>query len=606
MKLFNTIPLWVLGLFAALVLLIEAPLIAFPFYAGDFYQGINIAHYGNDEHHYLTRGKEILEGHALGQMYLSEWKDSPDSFQMNIEQIYVMPIRLLGGEKADVAMLYNVMNGIGVFILLILMYLFAYLLSRNTVVATASAIFTVGGYVLIENGTILKVLLTGGQIIYSNFNVYGRSAAPYMPLVPFFGFLILTYKSATAQFERISRTTYAPYVYVAAAGTLFGVLFYSYFYAWTYALALLGSLTLSAIIFRKWHAAIATVGIGSLGLLVGSFKLYGYYTLFTSPLGEQFSYFFQTMHSREFIESTTGIAVTLLLALYVYTNRNDKNAFFITALVMASWVALEQQMITGRTVQYGHYYWYFVVPLAILISVYMLSRIIPSDWSRWWKMFCLALVLVSFLNTAAGQYRSFFITAPYKMREQDFAPLVQKLASLPKGVVLTDFGGSSYPFLITIYTDDDLYWIPAATTSAFPYEHMKEALFVYLYINKDSRRDPVAYLESALATSTRSAYVDLYEHVEGVETGIPRPKYEKAPFPRTDTEVLTKRAAFLPEIGKAYQEFLRSQQSIRAALIARDVKYILWDVRQYPEWDLAPLGPLTLIATSTDLVLYKF
>src|SRR3989338_466828 len=116
-RFFEIVPWWALVLFAMLVLLIEAPLIAFPYHAGDAYQGINIAHYGNDEHHYLTRGKEILEGYALGQMYLSEWKNSPDSFQMNIEQIYLMPIRLLGGEKADVATLYNVMNGIGVFML---------------------------------------------------------------------------------------------------------------------------------------------------------------------------------------------------------------------------------------------------------------------------------------------------------------------------------------------------------------------------------------------------------------------------------------------------------------------------------------------------------
>ena len=41
------VPLWALGLFAALVLLIEAPLIAFPFYAGDSYQGINGSHFGS-------------------------------------------------------------------------------------------------------------------------------------------------------------------------------------------------------------------------------------------------------------------------------------------------------------------------------------------------------------------------------------------------------------------------------------------------------------------------------------------------------------------------------------------------------------------------------
>src|SRR3989344_1486183 len=82
--------------FLAMTVLVEAPLIVFPSIASEAYQGINIAHFGNDEHHYLTRAREILDGHSLGQPYLSEGKDLPDSFHSDVENVLLFPISLLG------------------------------------------------------------------------------------------------------------------------------------------------------------------------------------------------------------------------------------------------------------------------------------------------------------------------------------------------------------------------------------------------------------------------------------------------------------------------------------------------------------------------------
>ena len=76
-------------------------------------------------------------------------------------------------------------------------------------------------------------------------------------------------------------------------------------------------------------------------------------------------------------------------------------------------------------------------------------------------------------------------------------------------------------------------------------------------------------------------------------------------MPHTDPEILAVRPAFLAKIGKEYATFARSQENVRATLQKRDVKYILWDKRETPELDPSVLGPLTLLATSTDLALYS-
>src|SRR5258708_3789556 len=78
-----------------LALLVAAPLIAFPIATGNEYRGINIAHI-SDEYFYLTRGKEALEGHGLGQPMLAEGKDASDETFSYAERILVSPLRILG------------------------------------------------------------------------------------------------------------------------------------------------------------------------------------------------------------------------------------------------------------------------------------------------------------------------------------------------------------------------------------------------------------------------------------------------------------------------------------------------------------------------------
>ncbi len=597
----HTFPL--IALFV-LTLLVVAPLIAFPFYAGEEYQGINIAHFGNDEHFYLSRAKEALEGHSLGQPFLAEGKEQLDASQNNTEQIMLSPLYAAGlGSRIDPVMLYNILNFIGVFFILVLAYVFLYLLSSDILIAVTGALFAVGGYMLIENGTILYSLISGRELVYSNFNIFGRSLYPFAGLVPFLGFLIYTYRAAESAFQRISRATLRPYMYVLAAGALFGLQFYLYLYAWTFSLAFLGALAFSAIIFRKRNAFLVVLGVGTIGILIGAYKLFSYYILFTSSWMPQLSFFFLSIHSRSLIMSKTGVAVALLFALYFYFRRKDPSIYFIFAVILAGWIALEQQLITGITVQYAHYYWYFIVPLTILIGVYMSANLIPERLRSWRMALCALLIGVAFLNTAAGQYKSFWTTIPGKMREQQFAPIIKTLQQSPKGVVLGDPGGESYPFMVTIYTDDDAYWMPGATTSIFPMSHYKKALFTYLYLNKDSRRDPVTYLSQALASSTRTIYTNMYEEIEGYGSGISPFEYREQ-FPHTSFNIAAVRPGFLQTIGAEYKDFAQSSALVRERLVQDGVRYVLWDKRQYPEWDLSVLAPLSLIATSTDLELY--
>src|SRR3989338_4521997 len=242
--------------------------------------------------------------------------------------------------------------------------------------------------------------------------------------------------------------------------------------------------------------------------------------------------------------------------------------------------------------------------MTILVGVYMSADLIPERLRAWRVVLCTLLIGVAFLNTVAGQYKSFWTTIPGKMREQQFMPIIRTLQQSPKGIVLGDPGGESYPFMVTIYTDDDVYWMPGATTSIFPMSHYKKALFTYLYLNKDSRRDPATYLSNALASSTRTIYTNMYEEIEGYNSEVSPFEYRTEP-PHTSSNIAAVRPDFLQTIGAEYKVFAQSSALVRERLVRDGVRYVLWDKKQYPEWDLSVLAPLSLIATSTDLELYS-
>jgi hypothetical protein len=550
-----------------------------------------------------VEAKKCWKDTASRSRTLQEDKNLPDPFQSNAEKFLLTPFRWLGLSSINVVSAYNFFNTIGIFILLSLIYCFLFLFSKNRMLALAGALFAIGGYVLTQNGTILSWIFHSGVIIFPSPNIFGRSTDPYTALVPFFGFFILTYLASRAKFERFSRATSRPYLLILGAGVLYGILFYDYFYAWTFASAFLATLFLTSLMWRKMHSAVATVAIGCIGVCFAIPMLLGFYHFFTSPLGAQITYFFLEVKSHAFIHSSTLLALMALFGIYWYLFPKDENISFIVAVIAAGWLALEQQIITGHVVQYAHYYWYFIVPLAIIFGTYMLVRIAEHYSNLLGRSLAIALIAIAFLNTGAQQAKAFYIMLPAKMHEQQYGPIIRTLQKLPYGVVFATNGGDSAAFLVTIYTNDDLYWIPAATDSDFPPQHYKEALLVYLYVNKESRANPTEYLKTALASSTTNSYVDMYEELEGYEHGIPLEKYLKVAPPHSDPQILSARATYLPLVGEHYRS-VGDEKDILAALKARDVRYVMWDKRVNPEWDLS-IFPLQLIATSTDVNLYS-
>lgn len=572
------------GILAAFLcaLFIALPLIVFPSYLGNAYKGININHYGTDEDFYLARANDVASRHTLGQPFLSTGKEHTDPTFYKVEQVVMFPYIFFDLEShITVVDWYNTLNTFGVFILVLLLYALAFSIGKNKLLAVAIAVFVLGGHSIIFYKT----------LFYTEFNVYGRSIFPYAASIPFFTYVLLLYQSTVKKRGLLS---------VVGAGVFFGLLFYDYFYAWTFAAALLGSLFLISLVTKNWVVVKRVVVVGSIAGVIALPFLVSFYQFFSSGDGATIAYFLRAEYTHNFIMSILGMGTLLLFCIYIWRKRHDTNNAFILACILAGWVALEQQMLTGRAIEYGHYYWYFIVPLSIIVSLYMIFSVIPQRLRMWFAVF---VIVIALINTVGGQYQSFFTTLPEKTHDQLYAEALERLNELPYGVVLGGHGIESFPILVTILTKDDLFFNPSALVYHTEEKQLREILLTYLALNKETDGDPTAYITKSLNEGVISPYTRLYQDIEGYTSGLSYEEYMKK-IEEGDLGLLKHRTELLATLQIENKE-LASSKKLRSLLMERGVAYVLWDKTLYPEWDLSSLEPLKEISENDAVILYQ-
>ena len=565
-----------------LTLLVSAPLIVFPTVAGDLYKGINIPPFGTlDEHFYLSRAKEVVEGGSLASPLIRGETYGQDTFFNYSEKFFLAPIKLLGlADKINIVTIYNFYNFVGVFILSLLIYFFMWQLSRDKLLSIISTAFVIGGY-----------NIAYGNFFYKDLNFYGRAMYPYISSLGFFVYLNFLVKSSNSPSVK----------YNIYSGIVFGLLFYISFYVWTFTLAL-NAILLLLYLFKKDHSSFRRIMIISIvGVIGGAYNLYNLFLFHSSDIGRQASYFFSVVYSRQPIFSKMGFVVAILFIAFFLLRRKDKNLFMISALILSGWLSLNQQIVTGRIIQYGHYYWYFIVPVGILMGLYMVWFLINNRKHR--NLFFIFLILVIFSHMAIGQYRSFFNTLEAKIYEQSYWPIIEVLnKDSGPGVILGP--ENRLGLLFTIYTDHDLYWNSSVIWSVVEVQHLKDALYVYAYLNKEARNNFSGFINEIMADNESSISPKaIYKNIEGMESGLNQSDYLKNKI-NDKAFIIPLRKKILDSLSLEYRRINNSKQ-MNAMLKKYGVNYIVWDKNIYPEWDLSGLDDLREIARSNNIYLYS-
>lgn len=574
--------------------LVFSPQIFYPFLTKDSYQGINAGDHGTDELNYLARGKEIMEGHGLGNIVLREGKDGYNIPLTYVEYAFIWPLKLLHLEnKVNVVTVFRVFGFVGVFFLIMLIYFFVLELSPNKLLASATALFFVGGYTLVRLYPAPHLIgATGGDAI--NFNIYSRPVVPLYAMFCLFLYLNFLIKSLKSE-----KT-----LYVICSGISLGALFYVYFYGWTFAYALTFALFCIYLLKKDFARAKKIAVVGFLGLLIGSYVLSQVFLISRSEMGKQILFFGGNVSDSAFVFSKIAFIPLLLFLIFWHKNRKSDNWPILLALVSANWIVLNQQVITGRSVQSLHYFWHFVIPISIFVGIYTVWSFISNN--KYQKIFLIILIILAYANIMFQQYQSLKALMPFKQYAQNYRPIIDYLnKDANPGVVLAsdDF----YRPLLLVYTSDDLFWSAFAIPFNTPQKRFKDALFVYLYLNKESRNNFSGYINMEMKrpleqfdTPYRVLYYDIERYKSGLETGDYLHK-----LLTNDPSVASLRKRILTPLALEYEQIAGRQNGIKDILKEAGVNYILWDKNRNPEWDLFVLSGLKEIVSSNNIYLYR-
>lgn len=589
-KLFDIVRFHWLIIVSGLVLttIVSAPLFLFPLMNRDVYAGINHANFGRDQLFYLSRGKDVLQGHHLGNAVLREGKEGQEMHVSYIEYVILAPFKILGVvETADIVAIYNVYNFVGVFILILLIYGASLQLSQSRLLAAASATGIIAGYPIIFFKTLFHP-----EVLY-----YGRAFSPYLIAIPFFIFLNFLIKSLRSNSVR----------YAVFAGIAFGALFYAYFFAWTFAGSLCGLLAIIFALKKDWRQFKKTLFTLGIGLALGAYNVAYMLSFHFSPEGRQLFYFLWSEHTRAPTFSGVGFAALALFTAYFYKNRRtDANVPLIAALILSGWVVLNQQIIIGTVTQPAHYYWFFIVPISILTGLYMLWKLLVARDRLRVALFS-GLICLFLISGAVGQYRAEVNAAPFKRAEQAFRPLLDFLnADRSPGVILANDEDTSY--LYTVYTNHDVFWnSTAAVNFNTPLERMNHALFVYVYLNKTARGNFAGFINSIMDNPQKdllSLYREPYKAIEGYSSGLDFFDYQSAVATR-DEGVRQHREATIAELDREYKQLSADSRNVERLLQRYGVNYVVWDKEKNPEWDFSFIRNQEKVFSQGNFEIYK-
>lgn len=374
---------------------------------GSEYRGIPFF-YANDNIYYTAKIQEILDGHGwVSSPYFFEYKNLPSLVLPIGEYFYAIPAFLLKLSAAETAVL---LNG---FLLPAVLFFLAYLLIyklTNTVYITGKINAVAGGLLVILSLDLPAVKsmweLVTDQYKYAFYLSWARPVNPITGAILLFIFFLLLWAIVNRGGRRL------PYF----AGLIFA-LTVGYFFSWGTAAATWFCLSLIFLIKKNWLTARALLGAGLIGfLLLTPYFWRVFIILQDMALNDSkkpsvaYGMFFT--HQAVF-NKVLAVSLLIFLPLFIYEYLKKKKIeeklgnewYFCLALILGGILALNQQIVTGKTIWYPHFVQYTTAAaiVAVAVSVYSFFK------NRLPKLILLGDIFIMLLFFTLG----FFILKTY-------------------------------------------------------------------------------------------------------------------------------------------------------------------------------------------------
>ncbi|MFA5841401.1 MAG: hypothetical protein WC835_00330 [Candidatus Paceibacterota bacterium] len=545
-----------------------APHLFFKITLGNSFHGIELTP-RDAETHYLSMLNEVKQGYLThSSTYLYEYKDSKVSPIEYSETFYGTIIKLFNLGAPGFYLFCEFFFPVVIFLL---WYYFSLLVTKNKRSAILSALFLMFGTYILSNVSIIKQF---DILFWKTANIpllaYGRIINPLLTFPFFFAGLIFAYKLFSENTKKMA----------VFSGIALGIMFYVYFYFWTYFLALSFLMLVFGVSKKEWQL-VKNISLSiSISLLIGSYFIVSMIKTVVSSVGVQSGgslspYVFALSHNPS-LPSLVVLGVALF-SFFIYLRRRkgiplERGDAFIFLLLSTAVVVVNQQIITGRSVEPGHFHWYANVPVFFLTVSYIIVDLLGKIRIRYlgktlFIILCLYLITFGIGTQVSG----------YKQRFDNFS-YIQKYGAVfdwfnrntEKESVI--FGGNGFSDLTPAYTQNNVYF--AAYGAYYPSNPLERRIHTaYIYYFLDNKKEDI--LQKIYPSLTSNGCVS---------AGC------------VDSDIFAKTMA-------NYGEFLKTP--FYENLKKYRVDYMVWDKNTNPSWNLDKFSFLKPVYNYDNVLVYK-
>jgi hypothetical protein len=219
-------------------------------------------------------------------------------------------------------------------------------------------------------------LILGLPIIFDDYFPFLRRYQPSATFPLFFVLCVFVWRALKSESQRLALA------WGMGAAALFAVLVFSYFYLWTAAAAWLACLLTVWLVARpaEWKRVLATFAPI---LVFAVIALVPYFILLSHRAANMESAQLMTFsHAPDLFRVPEMICFAVILALVFGARRKmiewrDRTVLFVASLALMPFVAFNQQVITGRSLQPMHYEIFianYVALVALILAAWLLVR----------------------------------------------------------------------------------------------------------------------------------------------------------------------------------------------------------------------------------------
>ncbi len=530
----------------------------------------------DSEPHYMARVRDVAEGHFRhSNVFLFEYKNIDQPIFQYSEQFYGV---LLGFLHIDIADFYLFSKFIFSALNFFLWYYFSWLILKSRRAALLSASLLFFGIFIVNNLDLREQL----SILFWNTDsspllTYGRFVNPLLTFSFFFAGLIQLYRF----YDKPNLKNGLFYSFI------WGVNFYVYFYFWAF-LSVVSGLVFLYFLCTKNFSAFKKSIIVSLGaLLIAFYYLWqmlavAYGGVVEDSTADSMTIFTAT-HKMIFSKLVFAIFILVLL-LFFYKKykkeRFNKGHVFLFLLFLSAIIVVNQQVVTGRLVEEGHFHWYTNRGVVYLGLAMILSYVISKIKNLKFQNIIYGVLFVYLVMFGIGVQMSGYKMGLEKyIYFQNYASSIKWLNknSKAESVVLANDDLSD---LLPAYTHNNVYYAPHAIFyPSNPRERREQAVNVYYFLEKhNEKKIDISYL------CKLNFYYNEFQY-----------KYIRKEDRCTDS--------IKKKLVDNYQEFLKND--FESQLKKYRIDYIVWDKNKNLDWNIDKLDFIEAVFRDGNTVIFE-